>query len=124
MLQSRRFAGAFLHLRKPSIDGSDGPAAAEVREARPLENLLERGRSLLEAAGGGCWGVGLMLRAVSFPGISALISELVLKAAEGGFKRTVWPRARGLGLMLYAVSFLCQASESEFEPEFEFLMAE
>ena len=53
VLQSRRFAGAFLHLRKPSIDGSDGPAAAEVREVRPLENLLERGRSLLEAAGGG-----------------------------------------------------------------------
>ena len=42
VLQSRRFAGAFLHLRKPSIDGSDGPAAAEVREVRPLENLLER----------------------------------------------------------------------------------
>ena len=53
VLQSRRFAGAFLHLRKPSIDGGDGPAAAEVREVRPLENLLERGRSLLEAAGGG-----------------------------------------------------------------------
>ena len=53
VLQSRRFAGAFLHSRKLSLDGSDGLAATEAASQVSPRTSAWGGNQPSEAAGGG-----------------------------------------------------------------------